>query len=212
MDLKGRRAAVTGAGQGIGRAIALRLAELGAAVAVIDINGDGAAAVAEEISSAGGEARDYRLDVGDAGAASEVLRRVTEDLGGLDILVNNAGITRDNLLLRMTPEEWDAVLSVNLTGAFNCIRAVVRTMMTQRFGRIINVSSIIGQVGNAGQDLQRPPRGRQLGDVVQALRPRVCASTQVYHRGNGGAHRELVDPREFRPGRTLGVRRAARSV
>jgi 3-oxoacyl-[acyl-carrier protein] reductase len=151
MKLQGKRAVVTGAGQGIGRAIGLKLGSLGAEVALVDINKKGAKNVAAEIEKAGGKARVYELDVSDHGETIEMFQKIGVELGGVDILVNNAGITRDNLILRMPPEDWDLVLKVNLTGTFNCIRAVARTMMSQRWGRIVNISSIIGQVGNIGQ-------------------------------------------------------------
>jgi 3-oxoacyl-[acyl-carrier protein] reductase len=151
MKLEGKRAVVTGAGQGIGRAIARRLASEGAAVAVLDIDETRASAVAREIEVGGGRAKAYKLDVGDPEAAANVMRDVAADFGGIDILVNNAGIARDNLLIRMSSEDWDLVMRVNLTGVFNCTRAAVRTMMAQRYGRIVNVSSVIGLVGNVGQ-------------------------------------------------------------
>jgi 3-oxoacyl-[acyl-carrier protein] reductase len=151
MTLEGKRALVTGGGQGIGRAIALRLASLGASVAVVDLNGDGANAVATEIEREGGMARGYELDVAVPEHVDKVFSRVCEEMGGIDILVNNAGVTRDGLTMRMTQADWDLVLAVNLTGAFNCIRAVSRRMMSQRYGRIISISSIVGRIGNAGQ-------------------------------------------------------------
>jgi 3-oxoacyl-[acyl-carrier protein] reductase len=151
MTLEDRRAVVTGAGQGIGRAIALKLASLGAAVAVVDMNAEGASSVAAEIESAGGKALPYALDVSDGEQVKDVFAKISEDLGGIDVLVNNAGITRDGLITRMSQSDWDLVMSVNLTGAFNCTRAVARTMMSQRHGRIVNVSSVVGLIGNAGQ-------------------------------------------------------------
>ena len=151
MRLDGRQAVVTGGGSGIGRAIALRLASEGASIAVVDINEESASAVATEIKDAGGTAKAYVLDVSDADAAASVMKKVAEDLGGLGILVNNAGITRDNLLIRMSPDDWDLVLKINLKGTFNCTRAVARIMMAGRWGRVINISSVIGQIGNVGQ-------------------------------------------------------------
>ena len=151
MKLEGRTAVVTGGGQGIGRGISLRLASEGAAVAVLDISAESAAAVAREIEDAGGTARHYAVDVSDAEAVSGVFRTIVEEMGGVGILVNNAGITRDNLIMRMSQEEWQSVLDVNLTGSFNCIRAATRPMMSARWGRIITISSVIGQAGNVGQ-------------------------------------------------------------
>jgi 3-oxoacyl-[acyl-carrier protein] reductase len=151
MKLDGRKAVVTGGGQGIGRAIATRLAALGATVAVADVNGEAADQVAREIEDMGGRAAGVALDVTDADAVTAAFKRIAEEFDGIDILVNNAGITRDGLVPRMSPADWQVVIDVNLTGAFNCIRAVSRTMMSQRYGRIINVASIIGQIGNAGQ-------------------------------------------------------------
>ena len=153
MDLEGRTALITGAGRGIGRATAVRLGREGARIA---INYKGNAAAAEEakhlVEQAGGAAILVRGDVAADGAAEEVVKAALAFGGGrLDILVNNAGITRDNLLLRMSAEEWDAVLDLNLRGTFLVTRAVMRPMMKQRSGRIVNVASIAGVVGNAGQ-------------------------------------------------------------
>ena len=151
MKLENKHAVITGAGRGIGKAIATRLASLGAAVAIVDIDGETASSAAAEIASTGATAIAYELDITDAEAVAAVFKGIAEDLGGLDILVNNAGLTRDNLLLRMSPDDWDLVMRVNLKGAFNCTRAAVRPMMSQRSGRIINIASIVGLVGNAGQ-------------------------------------------------------------
>ena len=151
MHLEGKRAVVTGAGQGIGRAIALKLVSVGGHVAVVDVYLEGAEAVAKEIADSGGTAKAYKLDVSKADKVTEVMKEVAADLGGVEILVNNAGIARDNLIIRMSPDDWDRVIRVNLHGAFHCIRAVARTMMSQRYGRIVNISSVIGQVGNIGQ-------------------------------------------------------------
>jgi len=151
MTLEGKHALVTGAGQGIGRAIALKLASLGAAVAVVDLNGEAVSGVAREIEENGGASRSYTLDVADPDAVGTAFERVCDELGGIDILVNNAGVTRDGLIMRMSQADWDLVLAVNLTGAFNCIRAASRRMMSQRYGRIVNIASVVGRIGNAGQ-------------------------------------------------------------
>ncbi|MCK4409087.1 MAG: 3-oxoacyl-[acyl-carrier-protein] reductase [Candidatus Eisenbacteria sp.] len=151
MKLDGKKAVVTGAGRGIGKAIAIKLASLGADVAIVDIDAETAGSTAAEIASTGATAVGYELDITDAEAVATVFKGILEDLGGLDILVNNAGLTRDNLLLRMSPDDWDLVMRVNLKGAFNCTRAAVRPMMSQRSGRIISIASVVGLVGNAGQ-------------------------------------------------------------
>jgi 3-oxoacyl-[acyl-carrier protein] reductase len=151
MKLDGRKAIVTGAGRGIGRAIAETLASHGAHVAIVDIDGESAEATAAGLAADGATARAFELDITDADAVMSVFKTIVEDMGGLDILVNNAGLTRDNLLLRMSPEDWDLVMSVNLKGAYNCIRAAVRPMMSQRSGRIISIASVVGILGNAGQ-------------------------------------------------------------
>ena len=150
LDLSGKVALVTGASRGIGRAIALTLARAGARVAVTS-RGDAAQAVVDEIVQAGGEATAVAADVVDAQAMSAAVDHVLETWGRLDILVNNAGITRDQLLLRMKREDWDAVVATNLTGTFTCTQAVLKTMVRQRVGRIISISSVVGQSGNPGQ-------------------------------------------------------------
>ncbi len=151
MRFTDRKAVVTGGGSGIGRVIALKFASEGAAVGVLDIDIDAAKSVVSEIEAAGGSGAAFALDVGDAEAVAATMKDVAEALDGLGILVNNAGITRDNLLIRMSPDDWDLVLKVNLKGAFNCTRAAVRPMMSARWGRIINIASVIGQMGNVGQ-------------------------------------------------------------
>jgi len=151
LTLAGRKAVVTGAGSGIGREIAFRFSAAGVGVAVCDVVKDAADKVAAEIADKGGQARAYGIDVSDFAAVQQLCEQVVADLGGIDILVNNAGITRDNLLLRMSEEEFDRVVAVNLKGTFNFTKACFRGMMKNRWGRIINIASIIGQMGNAGQ-------------------------------------------------------------
>jgi 3-oxoacyl-[acyl-carrier protein] reductase len=150
-DLTGKVAVVTGGSRGIGRAIGEALARQGAAVALADILDVAVARTAAEIVAAGGKATGHGLDVGNAESVQAAFDQILEHYGRVDVLVNNAGIVRDNVALRMKREEWDAVLAVNLTGAFSCTQAVLRTMMRQRGGRIINISSVVGQMGNAGQ-------------------------------------------------------------
>lgn len=152
MSLNGKTALVTGASRGIGRAIALRLAEDGANVAVIYAgSADKAKAVVNEITALGVNAKAYRCNVADSAAVNETVKAVTNDLGKIDILVNNAGITRDGLMLHMKDEDFDAVLDTNLKGAFNMIRACYSGFIRKKSGRIINISSVSGIMGNAGQ-------------------------------------------------------------
>ncbi len=150
-DLKGRVALVTGASQGIGRACALELARAGATVAATARNHEKTAAVVKEITGAGGTAAPFKLDVANEDEVKAVTKAVIAQFGKIDILVNNAGITRDQLAMRMKRTDWDAVLNTNLTGAYLCIQAVVGTMLKQRWGRIINITSVFGQMGQTGQ-------------------------------------------------------------
>jgi len=147
---EGRVALVTGAARGIGRAVARRLAADGLAVVAADL-GQNAEAVAGEIIAAGGEALAVSLDVTDPAAIEAAVADTLSRYGRLDVLVNNAGIARDQLMLRMKPEDWDAVVATNLTSAYSTVRAVLKTMVRQRSGRIINMASVVGQSGNAGQ-------------------------------------------------------------
>jgi len=150
--LTGKVALVTGASRGIGRAIALHLAEAGADVAVNYAgNGQAAEEVVRQIEALGRKAFKCQADVGIAEQAEELVNQVVETFGKIDILVNNAGITRDNLLMRMKEDEFDQVIRTNLKGVFNCIKAATRPMMKQRSGRIINISSVVGTIGNVGQ-------------------------------------------------------------
>lgn len=150
--LKGKVALVTGASRGIGKAIALALAENGAAVAVNYSSSEASALeVAEIIRKNGGKAEIFKARVNVESEVEEMFTAVEKSLGPVDILVNNAGITKDNLLMRMKTEEWDSVIDVNLKGAFLCTRRAVKGMMKNRYGKIINISSVVGFAGNAGQ-------------------------------------------------------------
>jgi 3-oxoacyl-[acyl-carrier protein] reductase len=158
IDLTGRVALVTGGTRGIGREIAATLAGAGARVAVVGRDAarteEAARAISEGVggnAGEGGEVRGYAADMSDTAAVAQTVARVQEEMGSLDILVNNAGITRDNILLRLKDEDWDAVLATNLRGAFAAIRAASRAMMKRRWGRIINIASVVGLVGNVGQ-------------------------------------------------------------
>ncbi len=150
--LTGKVALVTGASRGIGRAIALHLAKAGADVVVNYAGSEAAAAeTVAKVKELGRKAIMIRANVGNTEEVNSMFKTVLDEFGQLDILVNNAGITRDNLMMRMKEEEWDDVINTNLKGVFNCIKAATRPMMKQRSGRIINISSVVGVMGNAGQ-------------------------------------------------------------
>ena len=151
MKLTGRVALVTGAAQGIGKAVALLLARNGADIVVSDINLEKAEETANEINSIGRKALAVKVDVANWNDVEQMVEVILEKFAKIDILVNNAGITRDKLILRMTDEDWDAVLNVNLKGTFHCTKAVVRHMAKQRSGKIVNIASVVGEMGNAGQ-------------------------------------------------------------
>lgn len=148
IDLTGRVALVTGSTRGIGRSIAEMLAACGARVAVVGRDAAKASDVAAQISP---EARGFACDVGDVASVTALIAAVEDAFGSVDILVNNAGLTRDNIMLRLKDDDWDAVIDANLRGAFVAIRAATRGMMKRRWGRIINISSVVGIVGNKGQ-------------------------------------------------------------
>jgi 3-oxoacyl-[acyl-carrier protein] reductase len=152
MTLAGKTALVTGGSRGIGKAICLKLAAQGANVGINYVSRAAAAEeVLAEITAAGGKGFVVGFDVADSAAVENAIKNISADHGGIDILVNNAGITRDGLMARMKDEDWDAVLNTNLKGAFLCAKEAMRGMMKHRWGRIINISSVIGCVGNAGQ-------------------------------------------------------------
>lgn len=151
MILKDKISIVTGGARGIGKAIALRLAQEGSHIAVCDVNLELLLEVKKEIESLGRIALIDKVDVTNFADVQNFIQKVLDKFSRIDILINNAGITRDGLIVRMNDSEWDAVLGVNLKGTFNCAKAVAKTMMKQRAGRIVNIASIIGIVGNAGQ-------------------------------------------------------------
>ena len=151
MQLKDKVAFITGGGRGIGRAIAILFAKEGADIAIGDVNKEDLDKTCQDIEALGRKTLSLQMDVTDYVKVEEAVNKILDKFGKVDILVNNAGITKDNLLLRMSELEWDLVLDVNLKGSFNCIKAVSRPMIKQRQGRIINIASIIGIIGNAGQ-------------------------------------------------------------
>jgi 3-oxoacyl-[acyl-carrier protein] reductase len=152
IDLTDKVAVITGAAQGIGRAIAETLAQQGAHIVVADLQEEKAEATAQEIAASTGQrAIAVKVDVSDMASAKAMIDRVMDEFGRIDILVNNAGTTRDNLIMRMSEADWDLIININLKGAFNCTKAVIRPMMKQRSGRIINISSVSGLAGQAGQ-------------------------------------------------------------
>ena len=150
--LSGKTAVITGASRGIGKAIALRFAAEGASIAITDIvSAEDMEGTRQEILAEGADCRTYQVDAADFAATQEIIGQIRADFGRIDILVNNAGITRDTLIMRMSEQQWDDVLRINLKSAFNNIHAVAPVMVAQRGGSIINVSSIVGLHGNAGQ-------------------------------------------------------------
>jgi 3-oxoacyl-[acyl-carrier protein] reductase len=151
MKLEGKVALITGGARGIGREIALLFAKEGADIAICDVNKEVAAATQKEIEAFGRRALSFETDVTALKQVEEMTNIILDNFKRIDILVNNAGITKDNLLLRMSEEEWDRVLAVNLKGVFNCTKAVSKVMVKQRSGNIVNIASIIGIMGNAGQ-------------------------------------------------------------
>lgn len=192
--LEGQTAVVTGASRGIGRAIALRLASEGALVAVnYQGSKERAEAVKAEIEELGGTALLYQCNVADFAACEEFLKAVTEQTGRLDILVNNAGITRDGLLMRMSEEDYDAVLNTNLKGTFNCIRFASRQMLRQKSGRIINISSVSGVLGNAGQANYSASKAGIIGLTKSAARELASRGITVNAIAPGFVNTEMTE-------------------
>ena len=150
MNINGQTALITGAGRGIGKTIAVKLAESSSDIAIADMN-PVSDDVLREIEKNGTKCLAYQLDVTDVEAVDSVVKKIIDETGGIHILVNNAGITQDNLFMRMKPEQWSQVIDVNLNGVFHVTKAVIRTMVKQHSGRIINISSVVGFSGNPGQ-------------------------------------------------------------
>lgn len=191
--LEGKTAVVTGASRGIGRAIALRLSKDGAAIA-INYNGskERAEEVKREIEQQGGKAEIYQCNVSDFTACEKFIKEVTEKFGRIDILVNNAGITKDGLLMKMSEEDFDAVLDTNLKGTFNCIRFTARQMIKQRSGRIINMSSVSGVMGNAGQANYSASKAGVIGLTKAAARELASRGVTVNAIAPGFINTEMT--------------------
>ena len=179
MKLQGKVALVTGGARGIGREIALVLASQGADVVICDVNPETARVTQKEIESLGRKSMSFSTDVTVVKEVEEMVNLVLDNFKHLDILVNNAGITRDNLLLRMSEEDWDRVLAVNLKGVFNCTRAVSKPMIKQRGGKIISIASIIGIMGNAGQANYAASKGGIISFTKSVARELASRSVNV---------------------------------
>jgi 3-oxoacyl-[acyl-carrier protein] reductase len=180
--LAGQVAFITGGAAGIGLAIAEVLGARGARLALFDRDAAGAAAAAGRLHVGGREARAFGVDVAEAASVDSAFQQALDAFGRVDVLVNNAGITRDGLFMRMSEEQWDAVLDVNLKGAFLCCRAVARPMMKARYGRIVNISSVVGLMGNAGQANYSASKAGLLGltrSLARELAPRTITVNAV---------------------------------
>ena len=177
--LEGQTAVVTGGAKGIGKAIVLGLAGHGCDVVVSDVDTESAEATAKEAENMGVRSLAVKVDVSNSAEVENMLKTALEIFGKVDILINNAGITRDNLLMRMSEEEWDSVLNVNLKGAFNCTKSVIRTMMKQRSGKIINVVSVVGVAGNAGQANYAASKAGLIGFTKSIARETASRNIQV---------------------------------
>jgi 3-oxoacyl-[acyl-carrier protein] reductase len=179
-ETKGRIALVTGGSRGIGRSIAERLAREGFYVVINYLRNESAARdVLSAIESAGGKGQIAPFDVSDFDATQKAVEDIVEELGGLHILINNAGITKDTLILRMKEEDWTNVISVNLNGVFNCTKAVTRIMIKQRYGRIINLTSVVGEMGNSGQTNYAASKAGIIGFTKAAAREMASRSVTV---------------------------------
>ncbi|OGT05534.1 MAG: 3-oxoacyl-[acyl-carrier-protein] reductase [Gallionellales bacterium RBG_16_57_15] len=190
MNLKGKTALVTGGARGIGKAIALKLAGIGANIAILDMVL--APDTVGEIEALGVKAISVEANVTKLDSVEKAVEQVIAAFGSLDILVNNAGITRDNLFLRMKPEEWDLVLSVNLTGAFNMCKAVNRQMFKQRSGKIVNIASVVGQMGNAGQANYAASKAGLIGLTKTLAREFAARNVQVNAVAPGFINTEMT--------------------
>jgi len=188
-----KSAIVTGASRGIGRAIALRLAREGANVVVTATTLQNAERTAAEIEKEGVRVLALAVDVSDITQAEGLIKKTVEEFSAIDILVNNAGITRDNLLIRMSQDQWDDVLSVNLKGTFNCIRAATKTFMKQRRGKIINITSVVAVIGNAGQANYCASKAGVIGLTKSVARELAARNIQVNAVAPGFIATDMTD-------------------
>ena len=180
--LNDKVAVVTGAGRGIGRAVAIAYAKMGANVVCVSRTQENSTKVATEIEALGQKSWAFAVDVSDTSSVESSAKNILEATGRVDILVNNAGVTRDNLLMRMSEEEWDTVINTNLKGAFNFTKAFTRPFMKQRSGRIINIASVIGLIGNAGQSNYAASKSALIGftkSVAKELAPRGVTANAI---------------------------------
>jgi 3-oxoacyl-[acyl-carrier protein] reductase len=202
-SLRERTAIVTGASRGIGKAIALELANRGANVVVNYVSSKkGAQEVVDQIEALGGKALAVKADVSDFDQATDLINKAVEEFGKIDILVNNAGITRDTLIMMMSEDDWDDVQRINLKGNFNCSKAAVKHMMRKRYGRIINITSVSGQMGNAGQTNYSASKAGQIGFTKALAREVAPRNITVNAVAAGYVETDIWDgvPEEVREG------------
>ena len=194
MRLEGKVSMITGGARGIGKEIAVLFAQEGSDLAICDVNEEALSQAKAEIeSSTGRKVLTGKVDVTSLDEVENFIKKILDNFGNLDILVNNAGITKDNLLLRMTEEEWDAVLSVNLKGAFNCIKAATRPMMKKRSGKIVNMASIIGIMGNAGQANYSASKGGLIALTKTVAKELASRSVNVNAIAPGFIQTDMTD-------------------
>jgi len=200
MDLKGKIAFVTGGAQGIGKEIAVAFVRHGADIIIGDINQSVLESTVSELRTLGGKAEGYILDVSSLASCEEAVKKAIDKFGRIDILVNNAGITRDNLLLRMSEEDFDRVIRINLKGTFNCTKVLSRVMMKQRYGRIINIASVIGLIGNAGQVNYAASKAGIIGVTKSVAKELASRNVTVNAIAPGFIKTEMTDvlPEEVR--------------
>ncbi len=193
MKLTEKIAIVTGGARGIGKAISYSLANEGATIAIVDINEEVAQETATEMIAAGFQAKAYKANVASPEEVNTMVKAVIKDFGQVDILVNNAGITRDGLIMRMSENDWDLVIDINLKGTFNCIKAVTRPMMKARSGKIVNIASIVGVMGNAGQANYCASKGGVIGLTKSVARELAARNINVNGVAPGYIQTEMTE-------------------